>query len=158
MRMVSMESTAIDEGFSSMIGTWLRMTLRILLGLACVRAGLQRPRRRWRDEPRFNQIQVIGSHNSYHIAPDKGSPGADRRPQRRSGPSRSTTPIARSPSNSRNQGIRQVELDVYADPKGGLFATPAAREIVTALGKDPGEDPDANGLLEQARAQNPARA
>ncbi len=23
-------------------------------------------------EPRLNQIQVIGSHNSYHIAPDHG--------------------------------------------------------------------------------------
>jgi hypothetical protein len=44
-------------------------------------------------------------------------------------------------------GIRQVELDIYADPKGGLFASPAARTIVKKNGKDPGPDPNVAGVL-----------
>ena len=35
-------------------------------------------------------------------------------------------------------GIRQLEWDLYADPKGGLFADPAARKLVAAQGGDPG--------------------
>ena len=37
----------------------------LLITIACLSIGaIARA-----DEPRFNQIQVIGSHNSYHIAP-----------------------------------------------------------------------------------------
>ena len=98
-------------------------------------------------EPRFNQIQVIGSHNSYHIAP---APAIQDMlvPRNPHAPALDYThpPLAEQFSK---QGIRQVELDVYADPKGGLFASPAARAMVRTLGKDPGEDPDALGVLRQ---------
>ena len=99
-------------------------------------------------EPRFNQLQVIGSHNSYHIAPD----GAirelldSRNAQRAQGLDYTHRPLAEQFSKS---GIRQVELDVYADPKGGLFASPAARAIVRGLGKEPGADPDSGGALQK---------
>ena len=99
-------------------------------------------------EPRLNQIQVIGSHNSYHVAPD----GAirellvSRNVQRAQALDYTHRPLAEQFSTS---GIRQVELDVYADPKGGLFASPAARSIVRARGKDPGIDPDSGGVLRQ---------
>ena len=46
-------------------------------------------------------------------------------------------------------GIRQVELDVYADPNGGLFASPSARKILLGLKKDPGPDPNAQGQLDK---------
>ncbi len=46
-------------------------------------------------------------------------------------------------------GIRQVELDAYADPKGGLYASPSARKILTGLKKDPGPDPNAHGELDK---------
>jgi hypothetical protein len=98
------------------------------------------------NEPRFNQIQVIGSHNSYHLAPD----GAirelivSRNAQRAQALDYTHRPLAEQFSKL---GIRQIELDVYADPKGGLFASPAARAIVRSLGKDPGEDPDRGGVL-----------
>ena len=47
-----------------------------------------------------------------------------------------------------DRGIRQIELDVFADPTGGRYADPAARRrIVRGLGKDPGPDPDPDGLL-----------
>ena len=31
-------------------------------------------------------------------------------------------------------GIRQVELDIFADPKGGLFAEPRGPKMAAALG------------------------
>ena len=97
-------------------------------------------------EPRFNQIQVIGSHNSYHIAPEAGVQQMliSRNPQRAQALDYSHRPLAEQLSKL---GIRQVELDVYADPEGALFASPAGRSIVRTLGKDPGPDPDVGGVL-----------
>ena len=101
------------------------------------------------DEPRLNQIQVIGSHNSYHIAAHKtvleliaatiGRSSADSLDY-------THPPLAEQFSR---QGIRQIELDVYADPEGGLFASPNARKTLIGRGKDPGPDPNANGQLEK---------
>src|ERR1700685_2966906 len=97
-------------------------------------------------EPRLNQIQVIGSHNSYHIAADPGvmsliAAGGARRAE---SIDYTHPPLAEQFSQL---GIRQVELDVYADPKGGLFASPSSRKILKAMGKEPGPDPNAGGRL-----------
>ena len=102
----------------------------------------------WGEEPKLNQIQVIGSHNSYHVAPAPAVKDmlVSRNPQRSQLLDYTHPPLAEQFSK---QGIRQVELDLYADPKGGLFASPAARAMVSAQGKDPGEDPDASGALRQ---------
>ncbi len=99
-------------------------------------------------EPRLNQIQVIGSHNSYHIAPDPGvmsliAAGGARRAE---SIDYTHPPLAEQFSQL---GIRQVELDVYADPKGGLFASPSARKILIGQKKDPGPDPNAQGQLDK---------
>jgi len=98
------------------------------------------------NEPRLNQLQVIGSHNSYHRAPEKAvwEMLVSRNPQRAQSLDYTHRPLA---EQFGKLGIRQVELDVYADPKGGLFAKPAARAIVQTQGKDPGEDPDSGGVL-----------
>ena len=101
------------------------------------------------DEPRLNQLQVIGSHNSYHIAPDSGHPRAARLAQSPSARRGSTTPIAPWPSNSRSWGSRQIELDVYADPKGGLFAAARGPGDRARTRQGSGEDPDAGGALRQ---------
>ena len=108
------------------------------------------------DEPRFNQIQVIGTHNSYHIAPAAGDSGDARLAQAAAGRGARLhpSPVRRAILEA---GIRQVELDVYADPKGGLFAEPAARAIVRALGKDPGATRTQTGRS-TARPEGPARA
>ncbi|UCE84710.1 MAG: phosphatidylinositol-specific phospholipase C1-like protein [Deltaproteobacteria bacterium] len=102
----------------------------------------------------LNQVQVLGSHNSYHEEPAPqlqdliasfnvpgcGEPG---------GPpcgsdlaivwEYSHIPLA---AQFATQGIRQVELDVFADPDGGLFALPLG-SLLAPL--DPPHDPD--GLL-----------
>ncbi|RUL88631.1 phosphatidylinositol-specific phospholipase C1-like protein [Tautonia sociabilis] len=99
------------------------------------------------DTLRINQLQVIGTHNSYHLAPlpavraliDAASPG------RAEGLDYSHPPLAEQFGRLR---IRQIELDVFADPDGGLFARPMARHSLIALGKDPGPDPNAGGVLD----------
>lgn len=98
------------------------------------------------DEPRLNQIQVIGTHNSYHVAPAPAIldviAGTSRR--QAEGLDYTHPPFAEQFSRL---GIRQIELDVFADPKGGLFAKPSLRKLVEARGKDPGPDPNAQGQL-----------
>ena len=77
---------------------------------------------------RLNQIQVLGTHNSYHIAPAPsmlaklGSHARDIEYTHRS----LTEQLSRL-------GIRQFELDVFADPEGGRFAKPAALRMVIGL-------------------------
>ena len=99
-------------------------------------------------EPRLNQLQVVGSHNSYHIAPHQAALEVIAATGRGRAEAIDYThpPLAEQFSRL---GIRQVELDVFADPEGGLFATPAARKILEGLGKQPGPDPNADGQLEK---------
>jgi hypothetical protein len=71
---------------------------------------------------RINQIQVIGSHNSYHAGL---TPGVTKllqasNPKAFDGLDYSHAPLA----TQFDHGIRQIELDVYVDAKGGRFAHP----------------------------------
>ena len=99
-------------------------------------------------EPRLNQIQVIGSHNSYHIAPRGAVMDLIAAAGRRRAETLDYThrPLAEQFSRL---GIRQIELDVYADPKGGLFAAPSGRKVVRRSGKEPGPNPNADGRLDK---------
>ena len=96
---------------------------------------------------RLNQIQVIGTHNSYHIAPAPSVTSliASAGQARAQSLDYTHRPL---PEQLGSLGIRQIELDVYADPKGGLFAHPACA-MVKKNGKDPGPDPNAHGVLEK---------
>jgi len=117
---------------------------RLGLALTCLAGRASAPA----GEPRLSQLQVIGSHNSYHIAPDPAVLeliAASGR-HRAEGLDYTHRPLAEQFSQL---GIRQVELDVYADPKGGLFAAPAARKILRGMGKEPGPDPDSEGQLQK---------
>jgi hypothetical protein len=77
---------------------------------------------------RLNQIQVLGTHNSYHVAPVPamrawlGARGQD-------------LDYTHKPLTAQltELGVRQLELDVFADPTGGRFAQPAAPRIVKGL-------------------------
>ena len=78
---------------------------------------------------RLNQIQVLGSHNSYHIQPR----GRLFDSIMRIDPALARTleyTHAPLPEQFDNQGIRQVELDVFADPQGGLYANPSGLRLV----------------------------
>lgn len=98
------------------------------------------------DDVRLNQIQVIGSHNSYHVEPAPGVAAVIAGANPRGAESLQYThpPL---PEQFEERGIRQIELDVFADPDGGRFADPAVRKLAALTGKDVGPDPDEGGKL-----------
>lgn len=81
------------------------------------------------DEVDINHLQVIGSHNSYHLIPEPTlfAGIAALSPELAAGIEYSHLPLA---EQLENHGIRQFEIDVYADPDGGLFANRAANPVV----------------------------
>ena len=95
---------------------------------------------------RLDQIQVIGSHNSYHVAPAPEVLGLVGERGQAAARSLDYThrPLAEQFSDL---GVRQIELDVFADPEGGRYADPTARRILKGLGKEPGPDPNDRGQL-----------
>jgi Phosphoinositide phospholipase C, Ca2+-dependent len=90
----------------------------------------------------LNQIQVIGSHNSYHagFAPSERKYLEMKNPKALRGLDYHHAPLGEQLSG----GVRQVEIDVFADPDGGRFAHPAVVRNVAAAGlpADPDFDPE----------------
>lgn len=84
---------------------------------------------------RLNQLQYIGSHNSYHagLAPGEAAVWKQLDP--------ATFAILdyAHPSLTRqlDDGVRQIELDIYADAKGGRYAHPAIAAQVAKAGLPP---------------------
>lgn len=92
-------------------------------------------------EPRLNEIQAIGSHNSYHVAPPREllSIIGRLRKDAAAGWGFTQPPLP----DQLDAGLRQFELDVYADLHGGLFANPLALKLAALSGaKPPPFDPD----------------
>ncbi|MEO6911925.1 MAG: phosphatidylinositol-specific phospholipase C1-like protein [Edaphobacter sp.] len=91
---------------------------------------------------RLNQIQVIGTHNSYNtgFAPSEAKIFSARYPKAYHGLEYHHAPLA----NQLSGGVRQLELDIVADPKGGRFAHPKIVEITKQEGlpADPDFDPN----------------
>ena len=98
------------------------------------------------DELRLNQIQVIGTHNSYHIAP---TPAALQLVESASRGAAQKLDYTHPPLEEQFSvlGIRQIELDVYADPDGGLFAHPLSYRMLNAVGGAAGPNPNPDGSL-----------
>lgn len=87
---------------------------------------------------RMNDVQVIGSHNSFKARIPDAVLAAIR---------------ARAPQEAEaldydhlsltaqlDRGVRQLELDIFADPVGGRYADPAGERIAKAAGKATGFD------------------
>jgi hypothetical protein len=68
---------------------------------------------------KLNQIQVIGTHNSYHIE----QPADVLAGYATVAPEAATLAYTHAPLDQQfeNEGVRQIELDVHADPAGQLF-------------------------------------
>ncbi len=83
--------------------------------------------------PRVDQLQVIGTHNSYHVAPH---PSLDALIRSRSPALADSVAYSHRPLTEQldRLGIRQIELDLYADPEGGRFARPAGPPAAQARG------------------------
>jgi Phosphoinositide phospholipase C, Ca2+-dependent len=89
----------------------------------------------------LNQIQVIGTHNSYNMgfAPSEGKYVAEHYAKTFHGVEyhHQTLP------QQLDGGVRQLELDIVQDPKGGRFAHPKIVELTKQEGlpADPDFDP-----------------
>jgi hypothetical protein len=83
---------------------------------------------------KLNEIQVIGSHNSYKIGIEKPlfnylinmNPSLD-------GLEYEHIPL----TDQLNLGLRALELDVFNDPNGGYYNNPKGLDIVRASGNTP---------------------
>jgi hypothetical protein len=94
---------------------------------------------------KLNQIQVIGTHNSYHagIAPSESKLWQDKYAEAFKGLDYQHQPLAQQ----FDSGVRQIELDIFADTKGGLYAHPSGPAKVAAAHLPPDPDFDPNGIM-----------
>lgn len=93
-------------------------------------------------ELKLNEIQIVGTHNSYHsgISPNEMAY------LRKVNPQTADALDYRHPSltTQLNDGLHQLEIDAFGDAKGGLFAHPAGPDLAVKAGfpADPGFDPN----------------
>ena len=99
------------------------------------------------DTVRMNQIQVIGTHNSYHagIAP------SETELLKRSHPDRLRSLEYRHAALDAqlSSGVRQIELDIFADSRGGRYAHPAGPRRVAQAGLPQDPPFDTEGVMLQ---------
>jgi len=90
----------------------------------------------------LNQIQVIGSHNSYNLgfAPSEAKFMQMRNPKAYA----SLEYKHKTLTHQLDGGVRQLEIDIYADPQGGRYAHPRIVELTKQAGlpADPDFDPN----------------
>lgn len=84
------------------------------------------------DDLRMNQIQIVGTHNSYHA----GLAPAEMALLRKQNPQTADSLAYKHPKieDQLDAGVRQIELDVYGDRSGGLFANPLYLRTTTKAG------------------------
>jgi hypothetical protein len=96
---------------------------------------------------KLNEIQIVGSHNSYHsgISPNEMAY------LRKVNPQTAEALDYRHPSltTQLNDGVRQLEIDVYGDSKGGLFAHPAGPGLAAKAGLPADPDFDPNHIMDK---------
>ncbi len=92
---------------------------------------------------RMNQIQVVGTHNSYHqrTHPSLMKLIAAVKPQGARDLDYTPRPLRDQLSE---EGVRPLELDCYLDPEGGRFARPLGpnRAAEAGLAPVPSNDPE----------------
>ena len=120
--------------------------LSALLALTCF-ASAQHTAAEQDQLVRLNQIQVIGSHNSYHagFAPSERRYMEAHNPRALRSLDYHHAPLADQLSG----GVRQIEIDVFADTKGGRFAHPAITRRVAQAGLPPDPDFDPRHEMDQ---------
>lgn len=97
---------------------------------------------------RLNEIQVIGTHNSYHLRGHESllTLIAAMNPKARQELDYGHKPL---PEQLSRLGIRQIELDCHADPVGGLYAKPLGVERAARAVLPPVPNHDPTGRLRQ---------
>ena len=97
------------------------------------------------DEPRMNQVQLLGSHNSYKLAIDPSlltllRASVGERIQ-------SIEYSHRSLEDQLDLGLRSLEIDVVHDPEGGRYALPRGIDLVRQKQLPPGPAYDPDGEM-----------
>ncbi len=87
------------------------------------------------EEIKLNDIQLIGSHNSYKVAIER--PILDYLFQLDSATGRSLQYEHPPFTKQLELGLRNLELDVFNDPEGGHYSNPKGLDIVKASGNTP---------------------
>jgi hypothetical protein len=86
----------------------------------------------------INQIQVIGTHNSYHAGL---APGEATRLRQQQWRLYQAIDYRHPPLDQQlTAGVRQIELDIFPDPQGGRFTHPALTSRTGSV--DPNFDPE----------------
>lgn len=118
-----------------------------LFGAMSAIAATAQPGRSGTDSVRLNEIQVVGTHNSYHagIAPNEVKLWEQRSPDSLRGLDYRHAPLDRQFA----AGVRQIELDVFADSKGGLLADPAGPKLVAQAGLSADVPFDPGGIMKR---------
>ncbi|NID14833.1 phosphatidylinositol-specific phospholipase C1-like protein [Luteibacter yeojuensis] len=94
-----------------------------------------------KDSVRINQIQLIGTHNSYHAG---FAPSARRVMMKEAAQQFAAIDYSHPPLTKQlDDGVRQVEIDVFADAKGGLYLDPVIDRMI-ALNGLPADPPTAS--------------
>lgn len=107
------------------MGPWTRRRIRrmasvatasILAAAGMVSVGAVAPGASAAPGVRLNQMQVIGTHNSYHLEPSAEAIEF----YRQFDPTAVTLAYSHPPLDQQfdDEGVRQIEIDVYADPDG----------------------------------------
>lgn len=96
---------------------------------------------RWSNAVRMNQVQVVGTHNSYH----RESPIEAKEVQASILPNITNYYYSHAALDIQADymSVRNFELDIFPDPDGGLYAHP----LVTTL---PGTDPPPQDVMNKA--------
>ena len=96
---------------------------------------------------KINQIQVIGSHNSYHagFAPSERKYLEMKNPKALYSLDFKHAPLP----DQLNGGVRQIEIDVFADAKGGRYAHLPIGDAATKAGLPPDPDFDPQHEMEK---------
>ena len=121
----------------------MRIGICLIMVLACFVYSCQNSK----DSCRLNEIQVIGSHNSYKIAIEPAL--WEYLFELDSSKAKSLQYDHVSIKEQLELGLRNLEIDVFHDPNGGHFSNPKGLEIVKSKGEEPIPF-DVGGKLNQA--------
>lgn len=121
-------------------GAVMRERLRIVLPVLVCAAGIGTAAAHDGSAPpsatalRIDQLRLLGTHNSYHLAPDRFTAGlvAAAVPEEARAIDCSQRPLA---EQLERLGVRHLELDCYRDPEGGRFAGPLALALAGTVGR-----------------------
>jgi hypothetical protein len=99
------------------------------------------------DQVHLNQIQVIGSHNSYNLgfAPSEEKFARTHNPREYEALEYRHATLTRQLDG----GVRQLEIDIVQDPQGGRFAHPKIVALTKQAGLPPDPDFDPNHVMDK---------